>query len=62
MTARLCEMLCEAESQHAQGDSTGETGDENCRLGLRGRHSMISGIGGRRTVLNYVNDSSISAV
>lgn len=41
MTARLCEMLCEAESQHAQVDNTGGAGDANCQSEVRGQHISI---------------------
>lgn len=42
MTARLCEMLCEAESQHAQVDNTGGAGDANGQSEVRGQYSTIS--------------------
>lgn len=42
MTARLCEMLCEAESQHAQADNTGGAGGVNGQSEVRGQYSIIS--------------------
>lgn len=47
MMARLCEMLCEAESQHARGDSTSEREEANGRSELKGQHVIISTFGGR---------------